>query len=31
MLLRGVPAVEIFGYAIDPRTGKLEPTKMLLL
>jgi hypothetical protein len=30
MLLRGVPAVEIVGYAID-RTGKLEPTKMLLL
>jgi hypothetical protein len=26
MLLRGVPAVEIVGYAIDPRTRKLEPT-----
>ena len=29
--LLGVTALEILGYAIDPRTRKLEPTKMLLL
>ena len=29
--LLGVAALEILGYAIDPRTRKLEPTKMLLL
>jgi len=29
--LLGVTAPEILGYAIDPRTRKLEPTKMLLL
>jgi clan AA aspartic protease len=26
-----VTALEILGYAVDPRTRKLEPTKMLLL
>jgi hypothetical protein len=29
--LLGVAALEILGYAIDPRARKLEPTKMLLL
>ena len=29
--LLGVTALEILGYAIDPRSRKLEPTKMLLL
>jgi clan AA aspartic protease len=29
--LLGVTALEILGYAVDPRTRKLEPTKMLLL
>ena len=29
--LLGVTALELLGYAIDPRTRKLEPTKMLLL
>jgi predicted aspartyl protease len=29
--LLGVAALEILGYAIDPSTRKLEPTKMLLL
>jgi clan AA aspartic protease len=29
--LLGVTALEILGYSIDPRTRKLEPTKMLLL
>lgn len=29
--LLGVTALEILGYAFDPRTRKLEPTKMLLL
>jgi hypothetical protein len=29
--LLGVTALEILGYAIDPSTRKLEPTKMLLL
>jgi predicted aspartyl protease len=29
--LLGVTALEILGYVIDPRTRKLEPTKMLLL
>ena len=29
--LLGVTALEILGYAIDPRTRKLEPTKMVLL
>jgi len=29
--LLGVTALEILGFTIDPRTGKLEPTKMLLL
>jgi len=29
--LLGVTALEILGYTIDPRTRKLEPTKMLLL
>jgi len=29
--LLGVTALEILGYAIDPRTRKLEPTKMILL
>ena len=28
--LLGVAALEILGYAIDPRTRKLEPTEMLL-
>ena len=27
----GVTALEILGFTVDPRTGKLEPTKMLLL
>ena len=29
--LLGVTALEILGYTVDPRTRKLEPTKMLLL
>lgn len=29
--LLGVTALEILGFTIDPRTRKLEPTKMLLL
>ena len=29
--LLGVTALEILGYAVDPRTRKIEPTKMLLL
>jgi predicted aspartyl protease len=29
--LLGVITLKILGYAIDPRTRKLEPTKMLLL
>ena len=29
--LLGVTALEILGFAVDPRTRKLEPTKMLLL
>jgi predicted aspartyl protease len=29
--LLGVTAIEILGYTVDPRTRKLEPTKMLLL
>ena len=29
--LLAVTALEILGYSIDPRTRKLEPTKMLLL
>jgi clan AA aspartic protease len=29
--LLGVTALEILGYAVDPRTRKLEPTKMLML
>jgi len=29
--LLGVTALEILGYTVDPRTRKLEPTKMILL
>jgi aspartyl protease family protein len=29
--LLGVTALEILGFTIDPRTRKLEPTKMILL
>jgi clan AA aspartic protease len=29
--LLGVTALEILGFTVDPRTRKLEPTKMLLL
>ena len=29
--LLGVTALGILGYTVDPRTRKLEPTKMLLL
>jgi len=29
--LLGVTALEILGFAIDPRTRKLEPTKVILL
>lgn len=29
--LLGVTALEILGFTVDPRTQKLEPTKMLLL
>lgn len=29
--LLGVTALEILGFTIDPRSGKLEPSKMLLL
>ena len=31
MPILGVSALEILGFAVDPRTRKLEPTKMLLL
>ncbi len=31
MPLLGVTALEILGYTVDPRTRKLEPTKMILL
>lgn len=29
--LLGVTALEILGFTVDPRTRKLEPTKMILL
>jgi aspartyl protease family protein len=29
--LLGVTALEILGFAVDPRTRKLEPTKLILL
>ncbi len=29
--LLGVTALEILGFSVDPRTRKLEPTKMILL
>ena len=31
MPILGVTALEILGFVVDPRTRKLEPTKMLLL
>ena len=31
MSILTVTALEILGFAVDPRTRKLEPTKMLLL
>ena len=31
MPLLGVTALEIHGFAVDPRTRKLEPTKLILL